>query len=398
MTTAETAKHTIYGLESHSVYIKPFDDLRNILVFDERPIAFSWNFDEEPLDTLLQAIISDKIFAIRWEQYFKIEGRRPGYDKKYLLDQEQIKIVDSDSIDSMNGFVKAGLPSGLAAFLTVLSLDQDDPLTIETVSKIMETGAVIQMDSTTYESTLEIISILFRQWERKTIFDILGTFGGTLKQQQKMFDALSLVPAEVTSSVSEPNPATLYFLIKFAEVLQRLDYSPSYYGVLISMLNHIDSNSALKVEKIQHSWDEYLSKVSIAKKKSAPLSHREKSSQDKAFAKFLDSSEITDDTVERFSSESINQSAEDLWVSISKAEKYNYGSYIPETLKQYRSFLFASIVCAYGWENIMTSIEDHKELKYLNIFHYLSLFEYEMDGSTAEPHLLFSLLDLPEID
>lgn len=378
----EKRTYKIYGIKPHELSIEEIDELRQQVYFDGYAIATSWIFNTEPMEQFINAILADKIFALRWEDYKKKdEEKSSGMVLEPILDKNSCKVIDDEVVESMNDFIHAGIPSGLSAFITLLNMGQENPLTLEDTTWIQESEAVIQMDPKTYESTLEIVSLLKKQWNQRALEDILKNFGQTLKQQQKIFNILYNLPSDTVANISYLNSSTIHFLTHFVSDLICNDQEIS---LLVELINKINTEDSYKLDKIQNAWRKIINHNFLLSKSVSEMTMDEKTTKEeivKSFELFkIKELSFNDYTTLR-----------DLWCSVQDTTVNSYSD--KEKLYILVDLIFAATIFVYGGEHVIKTVKKHQSYSY-TFFHYLTLMEYEKDGSNADPNLLFSVFGI----
>lgn len=391
MLSEKVVSHKLYGLKRHDLRIEMIDDLRYRIVFDGYIIATAWAFDIEPMDKFINSIISDKIFPTRWEAYYKETNKKIPTVIDSIIEGSESNIIDHEAIEIMDGFINAGLPSGLSAFLMLINLDQEEPLTVESIPEIQQTGAVIQMDSTTYESSLEMISILRSKWSNSAVNSILRNFGQTFKQQQLATSILTRVSSKAAANIDELNLPTIHFLTMFSSLIaDECKYRDEQITLLIQLLNTLRPEDTYNLDKTQVEWKNITNHKSLLSKSILEMTEEEKENKQKI-----------DESLYLFKTESMSVESlahlSKLWNLIDSLERFHRSSN-RELYAKYKNLLFASIVLVYGADAIVETMERHSgsdNSYYWSFFHYLVLLNYEKDGEMADTNLIFSLVNLP---
>lgn len=370
----------IYGMESHELTIQPYDELMQEILLDTKRIAYNYFFENEALEIFLEAIQQDKIFAYRWESLER-HDYHCNNDTNPLKTFDELRTIDNETIQMMEEFKKAGLPSGLAAVLSLLNIDKKHPLTINDVSMIQKTGAVIQMDPKDYSSTLEMVLQLKDLWNDECVSSILQHFGRTLEGQKNAYAIFSRISPEISSKISNLNSPALHFLDKFHDVIEEKRYKGYEIDLLIKALNSITPELSHKLNNVKTAWTFILNNNPVLSyEKSTNLSELQKEKQIQMKKE-----------LENFGVEEL--SFREYMLLNSFKEKSSGRKYCDVEQKvMYEDLLFTVIVSVYGADRILEILKDSHN-QYLEFFKIVALVDYEKDYGFVDSHLLFSLLE-----
>lgn len=372
--------YKIYGMEPHELTIQPYDELMQEILIDNKRIAFNYFFENEALETIVEAIQQDKVFAHRWEEFEREEDRRY-YDgtPNPLNTHDELRVIGSETVEMLESFTKVGLPAGLAATLSILNIDKENPLTMNDVPMIQKTGAVVQMDPKDYSSTLEIVLFLKENWNDECVSNILQHFGRTLDGQKNAYGIFSRISPEVSEKITTLNSPALHFLNRFYKDIESERYKSYEIDLLIKALNSLTPELSHKLNNVMKAWEFIINNNPV-------LSYGEPETlSEYGYEKWVQmKKELAHFGVEKMSFQEYRL-LDDFKKKISTRV---YGT----EKSEYVDLLFATVISVYGGAQIVETLFNQRD-QYLTFFQIVALVDYEKDYGFVDSHLLFSLLE-----
>lgn len=372
--------YKIYGMEPHELTIQPYDELMQEILIDNKRIAFNYFFENEALETIVEAIQQDKVFAHRWEEFEREEDRRY-YDgtPNPLNTHDELRVIGSETVEMLESFTKVGLPAGLAATLSILNIDKENPLTMNDVPMIQKTGAVVQMDPKDYSSTLEIVLFLKENWNDECVSNILQHFGRTLDGQKNAYGIFSRISPEVSEKITTLNSPALHFLNRFYKDIESERYKSYEIDLLIKALNSLTPELSHKLNNVMKAWEFIINNNPV-------LSYGEPETlSEYGYEKWVQmKKELAHFGVEKMSFQEYRL-LDDFKKKISTRV---YGT----EKSEYVDLLFATVISVYGGAKIVETLFNQRD-QYLTFFQIVALVDYEKDYGFVDSHLLFSLLE-----
>lgn len=372
--------YKIYGMEPHELTIQPYDELMQEILIDNKRIAFNYFFENEALETIVEAIQQDKVFAHRWEEFEREEDRRY-YDgiPNPLNTHDELRVIGSETVEMLESFTKVGLPAGLAATLSILNIDKENPLTMNDVPMIQKTGAVVQMDPKDYSSTLEIVLFLKENWNDECVSNILQHFGRTLDGQKNAYGIFSRISPEVSEKITTLNSPALHFLNRFYKDIESERYKSYEIDLLIKALNSLTPELSHKLNNVMKAWEFIINNNPV-------LSYGEPETlSEYGYEKWVQmKKELAHFGVEKMSFQEyllLDDFKKKVSTRVYRTEK-----------SEYVDLLFATVISVYGGAKIVETLFNQRD-QYLTFFQIVALVDYEKDYGFVDSHLLFSLLE-----
>ena len=372
--------YKIYGMEPHELTIQPYDELMQEILIDNKRIAFNYFFENEALETIVEAIQQDKVFAHRWEEFEREEDRRY-YDgiPNPLNTHDELRVIGSETVEMLESFTKVGLPAGLAATLSILNIDKENPLTMNDVPMIQKTGAVVQMDPKDYSSTLEIVLFLKENWNDECVSNILQHFGRTLDGQKNAYGIFSRISPEVSEKITTLNSPALHFLNRFYKDIESERYKSYEIDLLIKALNSLTPELSHKLNNVMKAWEFIINNNPV-------LSYGEPETlSEYGYEKWVQmKKELAHFGVEKMSFQEyllLDDFKKKVSTRVYRTEK-----------SEYVDLLFATVISVYGGAQIVETLFNQRD-QYLTFFQIVALVDYEKDYGFVDSHLLFPLLE-----
>ena len=373
--------YKIYGMEPHELTIQPYNELMQEVLLDNKRIAYNYFFENEALENFLEAVQQDKIFAHRWESLERHENQNYycDNDTNPLKTFDELRIIDNETIRMMEEFKKVGLPSGLAAVLSLLNINKNHPLTINDVSMIQKTGAVVQMDPKDYSSTLEIALQLKDSWNDECVSSIFQHFGRTLEGQKNAYAIFSRISPEVSEKITTLNSPALHFLNRFYKDIESERYKSYEIDLLIKALNSITPELSYKLNNVMKAWEFIINNNPV-------LSYGEPETlSEYGYEKWVQmKKELAHFGVEKMSFQEyllLDDFKKKVSTRVYRTEK-----------SEYVDLLFATVISVYGGAQIVETLFNQRD-QYLTFFQIVALVDYEKDYGFVDSHLLFPLLE-----
>lgn len=372
--------YKIYGMEPHELTIQPYDELMQEILLDNKRIAFNYFFENEALEIIVEAIQQDKVFAHRWEEFEREEDRRY-YDgiPNPLNTHDELRVIGSETVEMLESFTKVGLPAGLAATLSILNIDKENPLTMNDVPMIQKTGAVVQMDPKDHSSTLEIVLFLKENWNDECVSNILQHFGRTLEGQKNAYGIFSRISPEVSEKITTLNSPALHFLNRFYKDIESERYKSYEIDLLIKALNSLTPELSHKLNNVMKAWEFIINNNPV-------LSYGEPETlSEYGYEKWVQmKKELAHFGVEKMSFQEyllLDDFKKKVSTRVYRTEK-----------SEYVDLLFATVISVYGGAQIVETLFNQRD-QYLTFFQIIALVDYEKDYGFVDSHLLFSLLE-----
>lgn len=372
--------YKIYGMEPHELTIQPYDELMQEILIDNKRIAFNYFFENEALETIVEAIQQDKVFAHRWEEFEREEDRRY-YDgtPNPLNTHDELRVIGSETVEMLESFTKVGLPAGLAATLSILNIDKENPLTMNDVPMIQKTGAVVQMDPKDHSSTLEIVLFLKENWNDECVSNILQHFGRTLEGQKSAYGIFSRISPEVSEKITTLNSPALHFLNRFYKDIESERYKSYEIDLLIKALNSLTPELSHKLNNVMKAWEFIINNNPV-------LSYGEPETlSEYGYEKWVQmKKELAHFGVEKMSFQEyllLDDFKKKVSTRVYRTEK-----------SEYVDLLFATVISVYGGAQIVETLFNQRD-QYLTFFQIVALVDYEKDYGFVDSHLLFPLLE-----
>lgn len=218
------------------VEVKETEDMLNhILFLSGLPMMKTdWTVDDSQVMSLFNYIVEDTFFITRitalamtdaFENLAKNSGStlldfssadNNSTDITDTADEStedltKIFTITSRTFEKIDEYHEFGMSHNMAAYFAVI--DTHDLMKVSRITEIIENGIVVQMDSTSFESTLEMFCVLANQSKNpENMIELFKNCGKTFLMQKEFYNFLLDVPAVLVEDDDVSKPAVMNFL------------------------------------------------------------------------------------------------------------------------------------------------------------------------------------------
>lgn len=218
------------------VEVKETEDMLNhVLFLSGLPmVKTDWTVDDSQVMSLFNYIVEDTFFitritALAMTDVFENLAKNSG---STLLDFSSVDnnstditdaadestedltktfTITSRTFEKIDEYHEFGMSYNMAAYFAVI--DTHDLMKVSRITEIIENGIVVQMDSTSFESTLEMFCVLANQSKNpENVIELFKNRGKTFLMQKEFYNFLLDVPAVLVEDTDVSKPAVMNFL------------------------------------------------------------------------------------------------------------------------------------------------------------------------------------------
>lgn len=230
-------EHVVFNSNQRElVEVKESEDMLSHIIFlSNLPVVKTdWTVDDSQVKSLFNYIVEDTFFitritALAMTDVFENLSKNSGSNLLdfYSVDNNSTDITDaanestedliktftitSRTFEKIDEYHEFGMSYNMAAYFAVI--DTHDLMKVSRITELIESGIVVQMDSTSFESTLEMFCVLANQSKNpENVIELFKDCGKTFLMQKELYNFLLNVPAVLVEDADLSKPAVMSFL------------------------------------------------------------------------------------------------------------------------------------------------------------------------------------------